>query len=180
MPERWESLLNNLGHTSRKLGRFEDALHYHRSALVLRPLSASTYSAIGYAQALKGDLAEAVEAFHKALSLRRDDTFATTMLTNVIEQLTSEDDDDPPFLSTGGEANADEMPKFQRLIGYDKRAEEEEEEGGGEGEEGEEEEEALGEEDEEEFVTPQQQQLQQHVDTSNEDIEMADASLNSS
>jgi hypothetical protein len=57
-------------------------------------MSASTYSAIGYVQSLQGDLVEAVEAFHKALSLRRDDTFSTTMLNFVIEQLMVES---PPF-----------------------------------------------------------------------------------
>ncbi len=28
--EKWEPLLNNLGHTCRKLGRFEEALAFHR------------------------------------------------------------------------------------------------------------------------------------------------------
>jgi anaphase-promoting complex subunit 6 len=51
--DKWESLLNNLGHTSRKLGRFEEALAYHRQALVLKPQTASTYSAIGYVQTLQ-------------------------------------------------------------------------------------------------------------------------------
>jgi anaphase-promoting complex subunit 6 len=52
-------LFNNLGHTSRKLGKFDDALRYHRKALVLQPQSASTISAIAYIHALKGDLIEA-------------------------------------------------------------------------------------------------------------------------
>ena len=34
---KWESLLNNLGHTARKLGKLEDALKYHQQALVLKP-----------------------------------------------------------------------------------------------------------------------------------------------
>ena len=87
LSSKWESLLNNLGHTARKLEKYSDSLFYHQQALVLIPMSASTYSAIGYVQSLKGDLVEAVEAFHKALSLRRDDTFSTTMLNFVIEQL---------------------------------------------------------------------------------------------
>ena len=87
LSSKWESLLNNLGHTARKLEKFGESLSYHQQALVLVPMSASTYSAIGYVQALQGDLVEAVEAFHKALSLRRDDTFSTTMLNYVIEQL---------------------------------------------------------------------------------------------
>ena len=94
LSSKWESLLNNLGHTSRKLEKYCDSLFYHQQALVLIPMSASTYSAIGYVQSLQGDLVEAVEAFHKALSLRRDDTFSTTMLNFVIEQLMVES---PPY-----------------------------------------------------------------------------------
>ncbi len=109
LSEKWESLLNNLGYTSRKLGRLDDALAYHQEALALRPLAASTYSAIGFVYALRGDCVEAVEAFHKALGLRRDDTFATTMLNHTVEQLVGEE---PPF---PGGAGDDELPKFEPL-----------------------------------------------------------------
>ena len=60
-------------------------------------MDASTFSAIGYVHSLKGELIEAVEAFHKALGIRRDDTFSTTMLNNVIEQMTNEE---PTFIGT--------------------------------------------------------------------------------
>lgn len=60
---------------------------YHKQALVLCPLNPSTYSALGYVQSLVGDLNNAVESFHKALGIRREDTFSTNMLTAVIEQL---------------------------------------------------------------------------------------------
>lgn len=63
-------------------------------ALVLNPLNPSTYSAIGFIHALMGNTQEAVDAFHKALGLRRDDTFTTTMLGYVMEQLI---DESPPF-----------------------------------------------------------------------------------
>ncbi len=103
--QTWEPLLNNLGHVSRKLGKFEDALGFHRQALVLRPHSASTFSSIGYVHALRGDLAEAVDMFHKALGIRRDDAFSTTMLKSVVEQMIGEeapfagDEEDIPQLS---------------------------------------------------------------------------------
>ncbi|KAF5273070.1 hypothetical protein FQR65_LT04812 [Abscondita terminalis] len=105
VPERWEPLLNNLGHTCRKLEKYEEALEYHHQvsryscinnfsnfikALVLSPQSAGTYSAIGYVHALMNNTEEAVHWFHKALGLRRDDTFSTTMLNYVIEQLSIE------------------------------------------------------------------------------------------
>jgi hypothetical protein len=76
-------------------------------ALVLRPLSASTYSSIGYVHALMGDLIEAVEAFHKALGIRRDDTFSTTMLNSVVEQMIN---DEPPF------AGNSEIPKYAVVV----------------------------------------------------------------
>uniref|UniRef100_A0A2I3H8W5 Cell division cycle 16 n=1 Tax=Nomascus leucogenys TaxID=61853 RepID=A0A2I3H8W5_NOMLE len=73
--DKWEPLLNNLGH----------ALDYHRQALVLIPQNASTYSAIGYIHSLMGNFENAVDYFHTALGLRRDDTFSVTMLGHCIE-----------------------------------------------------------------------------------------------
>lgn len=61
---------------------------------MLNPLNASTYSAVGFIHALIGNTQEAVDAFHRALGLRRDDTFTTTMLTYVMEQLIEES---PPY-----------------------------------------------------------------------------------
>ncbi|KAE8749359.1 hypothetical protein FOCC_FOCC003873 [Frankliniella occidentalis] len=119
--EKWEPLLNNLGHVSRKRCKFQMALEYHQQALVLRPLNPSTFSAMGYTHAMMGNTLEAVDCFHKALGLRRDDTFSTTMLTYVIEQLV---DDTQPF-----EGAPDKMPVFRskkgsssrvhRIISYD-------------------------------------------------------------
>jgi len=94
LPDKWEPLLNNLGHTYRKLQKYDKALEYHRQALVLSPLNPSTYSAMGFVHALIGNNEEAVDAFHKALGICRDDTFSTTMLSYVIEQLS---EDTPPF-----------------------------------------------------------------------------------
>jgi hypothetical protein len=49
---------------------------------------------MGFIHAIVGNTDEAVDAFHKALGIRRDDTFSTTMLSYVIEQLA---EDTPPF-----------------------------------------------------------------------------------
>ena len=75
LSDKWESLLNNLGHTYRKLERYSESISFHQQALVLSPLNPSTYSALGYVQTLTGDLTNAVESFHKALGIRREDTF---------------------------------------------------------------------------------------------------------
>lgn len=90
LPSKWEALLNNLGHTCRKMKKYDEALEHHQQALVLDPLNPSTYSAIGFIHALMGNIHEAVDAFHRALGLRRDDTFTTTMLGYVMEQLIEE------------------------------------------------------------------------------------------
>lgn len=42
---------------------------------------------MGFVMSLTGQAAEAVDHLHKALGLRRDDTFSTTMLGYAIEQL---------------------------------------------------------------------------------------------
>ncbi|XP_077987958.1 cell division cycle protein 16 homolog [Glandiceps talaboti] len=82
MTEKWEPLLNNLGHVCRKLGKYDEALGYHQQALVLCPQNPSTYSAIGFVHSLKMNFSAAVEYFHKALGLKRDDTISVTMLAD--------------------------------------------------------------------------------------------------
>ncbi|XP_072179997.1 cell division cycle protein 16 homolog [Diadema setosum] len=88
--DKWEPLLNNLGHVYRKLKKYEKALDCHRQALVLSPQNPSTFSAIGYVYALTGQFSRAIDYFHKALGVGRDDTFSVTMLTHSIEQYIGE------------------------------------------------------------------------------------------
>uniref|UniRef100_A0A3Q2ZRG2 Cell division cycle 16 homolog (S. cerevisiae) n=1 Tax=Kryptolebias marmoratus TaxID=37003 RepID=A0A3Q2ZRG2_KRYMA len=90
--DKWEPLLNNLGHVCRKLKKYERALEYHRQALVLIPQHASTYSAIGYVHSLMGDFESAIDYFHTALGLKRDDTFSVTMLGHCIEMYIGDTD----------------------------------------------------------------------------------------
>ena len=104
IPKRWESLLNNLGHTCRKLEKYDEALEFHHQALLLSPQSPSTYSAIAFTHALIGHTEEAADWFHKALGLKNDDSFCTTMLNYVIEQLAEEQ---PPYPGA-----PDHIPKF--------------------------------------------------------------------
>lgn len=86
LADRWEPLLNNLGHCCRKNRKFEEALQFHRRALALQPLSAGTYTAIGFVQSLQGDLNGAIESLHRSLSIRRDDVFTATLLRNCIDE----------------------------------------------------------------------------------------------
>lgn len=114
LPSKWEALLNNLGHTCRKLKKYDEALDYHQQALVLNPLNPSTYSAIGFVHALRGTTQEAVDAFHRALGLRRDDTFTTTMLGYVMEQLI---DEVPPYPDAPQEIPKYKFPETQIGVG---------------------------------------------------------------
>ena len=67
--------------------KFPQSLEFHRRALVLQPRSASTYAAIGFVLQLSSRTMDAIEYLHKALALKRDDSFATTLLNNSIERL---------------------------------------------------------------------------------------------
>ncbi|XP_042887701.1 cell division cycle protein 16 homolog [Penaeus japonicus] len=119
VPEKWATLLNNLAHTCRKLHKYEEALHFHQQALKLCPGVSSTYSALGLVQSLLGDYEAAVVSLHKALSLHRDDTTATTLLTTVMDQLMTQtpafqgDDNipqlDPPSDIVGTDTNASDI-----------------------------------------------------------------------
>ena len=77
LSDKWESLLNHLGH--RKLGGYRESISFHQQALLLSTLNPSTYSTLGYVQTLTGDHINAMESYHKALGIN--------MLTSVIEQL---------------------------------------------------------------------------------------------
>lgn len=53
----------------------------------MSPQNASTLSCIGFIHALQGNLSDAVEVFHKALGLRRDDSFSISMLSYTMDYL---------------------------------------------------------------------------------------------
>ena len=87
LSETWEPLLNNLAHASRKCGKYQEAIQYHQQALMLVPNKASTFSAIGFVHSIMGNLTEAVDYFHKALGIQREDTFSVHMLQETLNEL---------------------------------------------------------------------------------------------
>ena len=70
-----EPSIFNLGHAYRKKRDFPNAIKWYRAALAINPRVPSTYSALGFALHLSGDLAAAIELYHQSLSLKPDDTF---------------------------------------------------------------------------------------------------------
>lgn len=93
---RWEPLVNNLGHCCRKNKRYADAIRFHEQALVLKPQSPASYTAIGFVYALQGKVDRAVDYLHRSLALKRDDIVTTALLKQCLEELmdTSEEDDE--------------------------------------------------------------------------------------
>lgn len=84
---RWATTLDALGHTVRNLGRPEEALSWHSRALSLRPLKASSLTALGLCMAKTARLSAAAETLHAALAKDPDDAPASSLLEIVIEQL---------------------------------------------------------------------------------------------
>lgn len=82
--QKWEPLLNNIGHTLRQLGRYDEAIEYHNKALTLIQANASTYSALGFLYYLKEDWDKALEYLNNALSIRYNDSISTSLLEKTI------------------------------------------------------------------------------------------------
>lgn len=82
--QKWEPLLNNIGHTLRRLGRYDEAIEYHNKALTLVQANASTYSALGFLYYLKENWDQALEYLNEALSIRYNDSISTSLLEKTI------------------------------------------------------------------------------------------------
>lgn len=78
--EKWEPLLNNIGHSLRRLKRYDEAIEYHKKALTLIPHNASTYSTLGFLYCLKTDWDKAIDYLHKASSLKHNDSISTSIM----------------------------------------------------------------------------------------------------
>lgn len=90
IPATWEPLLNNLGHCLRKNKKYKESLDMHKRALVLKPNTATTFTAIGFVQTLLGQLENAIDSLHKSLALCHDEIFSLTILQYVMDDLKEE------------------------------------------------------------------------------------------
>lgn len=77
----WEPALVNLGHSLRKLRRWDEALQVFQQALGVSPFQSGTLAAIGFTYHMIGNVGLAIEYYHKSLGLRGDDHFVSTMLS---------------------------------------------------------------------------------------------------
>ena len=81
-----EIALVNLGHCYRKLGMYDRSIEILTRALALDAYQPGTYSALAYAYHLAGDPINAVDAYHKALSLHPEDPFSISMLELALKE----------------------------------------------------------------------------------------------
>ena len=82
----WEPATFNLGHTYRKLRRFNLALKCYNVSLTVKPHDPSVLSAIAFTHHLCGSLDEAVRGYHAALSGKSNDSFCRDMLARAIQE----------------------------------------------------------------------------------------------
>lgn len=65
---------------------FDRALDAFQQAHRLNPRSASVLTGIAFTFQLQGRLEEAIEYYHRALSMQRDDVFATEILNYAVQE----------------------------------------------------------------------------------------------
>lgn len=94
---------------------------------MLKPQTATTYTAMGFVQALLGKLENAVESLHRSLAIKRDDIVTSALLKYCIEDLMEENslpDNISEILpetpaTQGGITSPPEMPITKIRLIYD-------------------------------------------------------------
>lgn len=81
-----ETFFSNLGHAFLKCKAYDRALEAFRQASQLNPRSAPVLSGIAFTFQLQGKLEEAIEYYHRVLSIQRDDVFAMEMLNCAVQE----------------------------------------------------------------------------------------------
>ncbi|KAI8852873.1 hypothetical protein BC829DRAFT_440471 [Chytridium lagenaria] len=81
----WDTTWNNMGHTCRKLGKFDKAFECYKKVLLMNPRCSSAYATMGIMHHRLGNYNEAIEHYHKALSLNPDDPYCGDLLENALE-----------------------------------------------------------------------------------------------
>jgi tetratricopeptide (TPR) repeat protein len=82
----WEPTISNLGHSYRKLRCYNEALICYEVALRLCPSNSSNYTSLGFTKQCQGNIDEAIDLYHKALSIKPDDSLAAEMLTRALHE----------------------------------------------------------------------------------------------
>lgn len=84
--EFWEPTMFNLGQSYRKSKQYANALECFEHCISTCPGKACGYSALGFTHHLLGNMDDAIEQYHLALSRKPDDTFASEMLYRALQE----------------------------------------------------------------------------------------------
>jgi len=82
-----EAIFSNLGHAFLKCKAYDRALEAFQQAHRLNPRSASVLAGVAFAMQLQGRLDDAIEYYHRSLSIERDDAFAMDMLNYAVQEV---------------------------------------------------------------------------------------------
>lgn len=92
----WEPVYNNLGHLLRKMGRYSEALEYHRKALQLSPGEHTTLTAIAFTHLLMEDYPAVITYCNQSLRIKREDQITVEVLQKAVGEIgTAPYSDDP-------------------------------------------------------------------------------------
>lgn len=81
-----EAICSNLGHAFLKCKVYDRGLEAFQQASRLNPRSAPALSGVAFALQLQGRPEEAIEYYHRALSIQRDDAFSAEMLNYAVQE----------------------------------------------------------------------------------------------
>eukprot|EP00760_Papus_ankaliazontas_P038986 PhM_4_TR9454/c0_g1_i1/m.33279/K03353/APC6, CDC16; anaphase-promoting complex subunit 6 len=76
----WEPIFFNLACAHRKLKHYPEAIQWYEMCLIGVERCSHVYTALGFTHHLSGNLDNAIECYHSALSTKTTDTFAHNML----------------------------------------------------------------------------------------------------
>lgn len=81
-----EAFCSNLGHAFLKCKAYSRAMEAFEQANRLNPRSSLVLSGIAFTHQLQGRLDDAIENYHRALALNRDDVFSSEMLNIAVQE----------------------------------------------------------------------------------------------
>lgn len=84
-----DEIMSNFATCLRKMKRLDDALMWYNRCLSIRPNCAATHASRGFTLHQQGCFDEAIEAYHRALTLQPSNIFCTDMLTKALNDINS-------------------------------------------------------------------------------------------
>lgn len=85
----WEATIFNLGQCYRKTRKFNEACCCFERCVALAPEKCSGFAALAFTKHLMGELDEAIDFYHQALSCKPDDPFSSEMLNKALQEAMS-------------------------------------------------------------------------------------------